>query len=462
MATMRARAGGTLQAAMDKAGGAVKLLRSGALGPYVFPVIPPEFTNWRDEMKAWKNQVALLELSYHMCELHLRGPQAADLLSALAVNKLANFPVKSAKQLVLAGHDGHFIADAIVIREEEQFYRIVGAPFASDWVQYHVELGKYDVRAVRDDSFSVRQGKRDVYRFQIQGKNALELMRRVTGDTLPDIKFFHVGEIEVAGRKVRALRHGMAGEAGFELYGPWDDQEIIRGAIVEAGADLGLRRVGAFAYPVSGTESGWLAMPLPAIYQGEEMRPYREWLTNHHLETIASLGGSFVSDDITDYYVDPIELGYGGLIDWNRNFLGRAALEKRKAEQRRVKRTLVWNEQDTLKIMRDSVFPHCATPPRFINMPSPMYATFSADAVLKGGKRIGSGTWPAYSANAAAFLSLALVDVDHAEPGTEVTLLWGEPNSMRSTVEQHEVREIRATVAPAPYFDKVIKTGTQT
>jgi glycine cleavage system aminomethyltransferase T len=192
------------------------------------------------------------------------------------------------------------------------------------------------------------------------------------------------------------------------------------------------------------------------------MRPYREWLTNHHLEAFASLGGSFVSDDIIDYYVDPIELGYGGLIDWNRNFLGRAALEKRNAERRRVKRTLVWNEQDTLEIVRDSVFPHGVTPPRFINMPSAMYATFSADAVLKDGKPVGSATWPAYSANAAAFLSLALVDVDHAEPGTEVTLLWGEPSSMRSTVEQHEVREIRATVAPAPYFDKVIKTGTST
>jgi vanillate/3-O-methylgallate O-demethylase len=438
MTTAQTNLAGTLQAAMDRAGGAVKLLRSGALGPYVFPVIPPEFSNWRDETRAWKHQVALLELSYHMCELHLRGPQVLQLLSHLAVNKFADFPVRRAKQLVLADHDGYFIADAIVVREDEQFYRIVGAPFASDWVQYNVELGTYDVQCTRNDSYSVRQGKRDVYRMQIQGKNeiALELMRRLTNGSLPEIKFFHVGEIEIAGRKVRALRHGM-----------------------QMGADLGLRKVGALAYPISGTESAWLAMPLPAIYHGKQLRPYREWLTAHHLETIGSLGGSFVSENIVDYYVDPIELGYSGLVDWNRNFLGRDALEKRKANQRRVKRTLVWNEQDTLQGMRDSMFPHGTTPPRFINLPSPMYATFLADAVLKNGKLIGTATWPAYSANADSILSLALLDIEDAAPGTEVTFLWGEPSSKRWTVEQHQVREVRATVANAPYFEKVIKTG---
>lgn len=449
----------TLQQMIDAAGSPVALLRGGHLGAYVFPGIPAEFTNWRDEMLAWKNHVALLEQSYHMCELHLRGPQALELLSDLAVNKFATFPIKRGKQLVLAGHDGNYLADAIVVHEEGDFYRVVGAPFASDWIQYNASLGKHDVRVTRDDSYSVRQGKRDVYRVQIQGKNALELMQRLTHGTLPDIKFFHVGEIKIAGRTVRALRHGMAGEVGFELYGPWDEQGAVRAAIAEAGAGLGLRNIGGHAYVVSGTESGWLAMPIPAIYHGEEMRPYRDWLTDHHLEALASLGGSFVSDDITDYYVDPIELGYGNLVDWERDFVGRSGLEKKKAEPRRVKRTLVWNEKDVADVMQASLFPHNTTPPLRISLPSPMHATFLADTVLKDGKQIGIATWPAYSANAEALMSLALIGLDHAELGTEVTLLWGEPNSRRASIEQHEVREIRATVATAPYFDKVIKSG---
>lgn len=452
----------TLQQQMDAAGGAVKLLRNAPLGRYVFPGIPAEFSNWREEIRAWKNHAALLEQSYHMGELHLRGPQAIDLLSSLAVNKLANFPARRAKQLVLAGPDGYYLADAILFHEEEDFYRIVGAPFASDWVEYNAELGKFDVSVVRDDSWSVRQRDRSVYRFQVQGRNAMELMRRVAGASLPEIRFFHIGELTIADKTVRALRHGMAGEAGFELYGPWADQHAVRDAIVEAGAEFGIRKIGADAYSVSGVESGWMPMPLPAIYHSAEMRPYREWLTTNNLETIGSLGGSFVSDDVTDYYVDPIELGYGNIVDWERDFLGRDALERRKADQRRVKRTLRWNDDDVMAVIRDALFPRDgAAAAQYIATPSPMYATFESDAVMQAGALIGISQWSAFSANVGGYISLALLDLDHAEPGTEVTLLWGEPDSRRPSVSAHEVREIRATVAPAPYFEKVIKTGAQ-
>lgn len=451
----------SLQQLIDRAGGPVNLLRSAPLGRYVFPVIPPEFTNWRDEVRAWKNGVALLEQSYHMCELHLRGRQVKELLARVAVNKLDNFEVRRAKQLVLAGHDGHYIADAIIFREEEDFYRIVGAPFASDWVQYNASLGEFDVRVGRDDPLSIRKGDRDIYRFQVQGPLALELISRVTGGNVPEPKFFRIGETKIAGKTVRALRHGMAGTPGFELYGPWADQYVVRDALVAAGADLGLRKVGADAYSVTALESGWMPMPLPAIYHGDDMRPYREWLTSNHLEAVGSLGGSFVSDDITEYYADPIELDYGKIVDWDREFIGRDALARRKATRRRAKRTLVWNREDVLEVMRDSLFPGGQLPAKYIATPSPMYATFEADSVMKDGKLVGLSQWSAYSPNAENYLSHVLVDLDAAEPGTEVTLLWGEPNSRRISVEANALREIRATIAPAPYFEKVIATGAQ-
>jgi glycine cleavage system aminomethyltransferase T len=88
-----------------------------------------------------------------------------------------------------------------------------------------------------------------------------------------------------------------------------------------------------------------------------------------------------------------------------------------------------------------------------------MYATWVNDSILKNGKHVGLATWPAYTANAQAMTSLAVIDLDHAEVGTEVTFLWGEPGSTRASVEAHEVREVRATVAQAPYFEKLIKTG---
>ncbi|WP_208760154.1 aminomethyltransferase family protein [Mesorhizobium tianshanense] len=380
-------------------------------------------------------------------------------LSEVAVNKFDPFPVLRAKQLVLAGHDGYYIADAIIFREAEDFFRIVGAPFASDWVLYNAEKSNYDVEAKKDDNFSIRSGTREVFRVQIQGPNALALMREVTGGSLPEIKFFNIGEFKIAGKPVRALRHGMAGEPGFEIYGAWDDQQAVREALEKASEKHGLRKIGALAYSTTAQESGWVPMPLPAIYHGDDMKPYREWLNSYFLESVASLGGSFVSDDITDYYVDPIELGYRNVIDFGRDFIGRDTLLEKANNQRRTKVTLVWNDEDAAAVMRDSIFPANGTPAKFLNMPIPMYATFQVDAVMRKGKVAGISTWPSFTANANRFISLGLVDLEHAQPETEVTLLWGEPESRRNTVEKHQVRQIRAKVAPAPYFDKVIKTG---
>ena len=59
-----------------------------------------------------------------------------------------------------------------------------------------------------------------------------------------------------------------------------------------------------------------------------------------------------------------------------------------------------------------------------------------------------------YSANEATALSLAVVDPD-VEIGTEVTVLWGEPNggTRKTTVERHKQLEIRAVVSPVPYSE---------
>src|SRR3546814_5466109 len=57
---------------------------------------------------------------------------------------------------------------------------------------------------------------------------------------------------------VRALRHGMAGTPGFEMFGPWADGEAVMDALMEAGAKYDIRKVGSLAYPTSAIESGWM------------------------------------------------------------------------------------------------------------------------------------------------------------------------------------------------------------
>ncbi len=446
----------TLQEALDAAGGPIELLRSSPMGTTVFPGIPPEFTNWRDEQRAWKHSVALLEQSYHMTEVHVRGRDALAFMAGLMTNRADNFPVMRAKQIVMCGPDGRMISDAVLFREEADFMRVVGPPTAANWVEYNATKTGLDVTVTRDENFIRPRARRDIYRFQLQGPNALALMQDVTEGTLPDIKFFHMGAFKIAGRDVRAVRHGMAGTPGFELYGPWDDQQAVREAVERIGARYDLRKAGSVTYGTAAQESGWMPRPLPAIYEGEAMAGYRAWIPAQSFEAAGSLGGSFVSDRIEDYYVEPYEVGYGNLVSFEHDFIGRAALEAGKKNQKRRKMTLIWNNDDVFRTIRDSLR-NDGPRSKFIALPVPMYSSFQADQVLVGGRPAGVSNWMSFSANAGAILSTALMDLEHAEVGKEVTLLWGEPDSRRRTVEAHELTEIRATVAPVPYYDKTIK-----
>ena len=279
-------------------------------------------------------------------------------------------------------------------------------------------------------------------------------MEKVTGGPVPDIKFFNMGTFTIAGRQVRALRHGMAGQPGWELFGPWEQGDEIRAAIVVAGRDFGLRQVGSRAYATNTLESGWIPSPLPAVYAGDKMKPYRQWLPAQGYEATGSLGGSYYSSNITDYYLTPYDLGYGPIVKFDHDFIGREALEKMAANTRRRKVTLAWNGEDVARAFK-ALFTNERDAPKYIDLPLSNYSSWPYDKVLKDGTIVGVSTFSGYSYNERSMLSLAMVDLAHAEPGTEVTLVWGEEGggSSKPVVERHVQTTIRATVGPVPYSE---------
>jgi glycine cleavage system aminomethyltransferase T len=441
----------SLEQVLQTVGSPVELLRNSQIGPYAFPVVRAEFTNWRDEQRAWRETCALFDQSHHMTDLYIKGPDALRLLSALGVNSFKNFKVDQAKQFVACNHDGYVIGDAILFYLAENEFNLVGRPPAANWVQYNLETGGYAATVERDERSAVNQGRRKTFRYQVQGPHALKVMEKVTRKPAPDIRFFNMDTFQIAGCDVRALRHGMVGQPGWELFGPWERGEAVRDAIVEAGREYGIRQVGARTYPTSCLESGWIPSPLPAVYVGEAMKSYRQWLTSKSYESMASLGGSFVSADITDYYLTPYDLGYGPFVKFDHDFVGRAALERIAANQKRKKVTLVWNGEDVERAL-GTLFRHEGEVAKYIDLPLANYSTLPYDKVVKDGKTIGISTYTGYTYNERAMVSLAMVDVAHGETGTEVAVVWGEENggTSKPTVERHQQVRIRATVAPAP------------
>lgn len=446
----------SLQNLLDQNGNIVPILRNAKVGMYVYPVLATEFSNWRDEMVAWRESAVLMDLTNHMDELTVQGPDAAAFLQSLAINSFANFGIDRAKHFVPVSPDGHVIGDMITYREAEDRFLLVGRAPTANWVEFNATLGKHKVTTSRNLRAPSRPDgekvSRNHYRYQVQGPKAPQVLEKLNGGPLPDIKFFRVGTINAAGRKVRALRHGMAGAPGLELSGPYEERAEIRQAILDAAREAGVdfHQVGARAYTSTTVESGWIPSPLPAIYTGEELRPYREWLTEQSYEANASIGGSFVSDDIRDYYTTPYELGYDFYINFDHDFVGRSALEKMQGQRHRKKVTLEWNPDDIMKVVR-SAFEPGETVYKWIDFPLANYASSSFDKLMKGDKMVGLSMFSAYTFNERAMLSLAIVDAD-VQVGDVLTLVWGEPqDTAKTSVERHKQTEIRVRVAPVPY-----------
>ena len=258
-----------LQEVLDRSGNIVELLRSSQIGTYIYPVVPAEFTNWRREQRAWRETAVLFDQSHHMVNLFVKGPDALKLISDTAVNSTANFPVNRAKQYVPTTPYGHVIGDGILFHEAENEFVFVGRTPAANWLQYQAGAGGYDVEVIKDDRSPSRPYghavTRRLWRFQIQGPNAWKVIEKVNRGPLEQLKFFHMSHMNVAGERVRTLRHGMAGEPGLELWGPYDSYERARDAILEAGREFGLEPCGSRAYGSNTLESGWIPSPLPAV-----------------------------------------------------------------------------------------------------------------------------------------------------------------------------------------------------
>jgi vanillate/3-O-methylgallate O-demethylase len=434
---------------MSSLGGPVQMLRNSPIGPYSFP-IAAEFTNWRDEQESWRKTAALMDQSVHMTDLYISGPDTLKLLSHVGVNSFTGYGRNQAKQLIVCNYDGYVIGDAVLFGLEDDKVSVVGRPPTCNWIEYQAQNGKFNVTVQRDERALDNSRPRLTYRYQVQGPAAWKVLEKCNGKPIPEVKFFRMTEITIAGHRVRALRHGFAGAPGLELWGPVNEGPAVRAALMEAGEEFGLRAIGARAYGTVAMESGWLPSPLPAIYSGEQMKPYREWLKATAFEATASVGGSYDPADISDYYLTPWDIDYGRLIKFDHDFIGRDALERLASQPHRKKVTLVWEPDDVIK-----AFATLFTDERmkYLDMPGSQYTTHPYDSIHKDGKLAGISTYAVYSSNARRWISLAMVDEAQAATGTPVSVTWGEPHggTRKSTVEKHIQTQIRATVAPSPY-----------
>lgn len=448
----------SVQRLLDRHENPVRALRTVPLGrPWLETRNAAEYTDWKVEQESWRETAALLHQSEHMADLFVQGPDALRLFRDLSIMAYPKFRPGQAKQFIATSPDGFMIGDGILVYLEEDSFDLIGDATLALWVQFHIETGGYDVEYSVDHPnhwfipLRSRETPPVLYRYEVQGPNAVKVIEAATGAPVPEVRLFNLTEFTIAGRSVRAIRHGMAGQPGFEFFGPYADAEIVREALLEAGEPFGLTPVGYLAYMTTNLESGWFVVGLPAIFSGESTRAFREWLPT---SALASITGSAASEDIEDYYFTPYDLGYGPFISKDHEFIGRAALERLADRPIKAKVTLIWNEDDFGKLYTELVQPEHGLPPQFRPLSDMSFTTNPFDSVQIDGRTIGYATQSGYISADRRFVSLAAIDAAFATPGTEVTILWGDnPDIPHPEIAPHRQVSVRATVAPTPFSD---------
>ncbi len=448
--------GESLEGKLRRVGNPAKMLRNAAGGRFKSPY-PDQYTSWQDEQQGWTTTATLFDQSHHMTDVYFEGPDVRRLLSDTSTNSFRGYGRDRAKHLVVCAPDGNMIGTSVLFGLEEDQASLVGPVAAANWVAYQSEIGGYDVQVTVDERTRDRAGfPRRLFRFEIEGPAAMSILERVNNGPLESVPFFCMTHFDIAGVQVRALSHTMAGmpgaeSMGMEIWGPVEQGMKVWDALLDAGADFGLVRGGMLAYYTGSIESGYAAQPTPAIYSGDDMRAYREWLPGNGYEGGLSVGGSYASDDVRDFYVTPWDFGYGHLVRFDHDFIGREALAASAEHPHRKKVWLSWNDDDVAGIYASSLFDG-GRRAKYLDTPLARYARVMLDQVLVDGEPVGVSTLTGYTVNVGHWCSVAFVDEECVVDGTEVEVIWGEENggTAKPNVERHAQTKVRAIVSSRP------------
>jgi len=326
---------------------------------------------------------------------------------------------------VMCDDDGLIVAHGIVERQaEDHFESFAGGP-----------PGRVAPSNVPD---GVTIEHLDHYLFQIAGPTSLEVLERVTGQSLRDVGFLRFRPTTVHGIPTEIGRIGMTGNLAYELHGPMADAAAVYDAVYQAGQDLGLQRLGWGTYLVNHVEGGF---------------PQQTWTfatafdPDLHPEIAGfwrNVSGSVDPADRRARTRTPVEVRWQNMARFDHDFPGRAALEAEMADPVRTTVTLRWNQEDVLDTYASLFRP--GQPYRPIDFPyAPQrWPMAHADHVLVDGQPVGWSSGTAYSSRFREVISMGCLELAATELGTPVTVLWGDHGG--------PLKEIRATVERFPYL----------
>ena len=195
----------------------------------------------RDECLAVRERVGILDLS-GFAKYDVTGPDAEKLLDRLCANRLPK-PGRVALTHLLS-ENGRIGGEATVTRLGDESFYVLSAAGAELRDLDHLQQGVHPGEQVRIDNVTDRRGV-----LVLAGPHARDVLARVTDAALDNQAFPWLSgmEIGIADVPVRALRVNYVGELGWELHPLMEHMVTLHDALLEAGAEYGIRDFGLYA-----------------------------------------------------------------------------------------------------------------------------------------------------------------------------------------------------------------------
>jgi len=243
------------------------------------------------EYHSTRREVAIFDTS-HMGEFFIEGDLRESGFDRLVTQRLDDLAVGACRYGLLLDDNGHTLDDLIVYRLADKKWMVVvnGATMEKDAGQF----SRFITSKGKFTNASFATGKVDI---QGPGSRAL-LVKFIKG--FEHLAFYTFAECDVLGIKAIVSRTGYTGELGYEIYFPWERTTELWKKVLSLGA----KPAGLGSRDVLRLEMGY------------------------------SLYGHELSEQIS-----PLEAGLERFIDWNKDFIGKTALQKEKAVG--VKRSMV-------------------------------------------------------------------------------------------------------------------------
>lgn len=394
------------------------------------PMFPLEYSGWQEEELSWHDNCYIhAELNPFIFHA-VKGTDFLEFMEEASISTYKKFPVGKARHAIFCNEQGKIVLDGILVRRSEDEFLCM----------HLLDPGVLNEQMGNKYSFTSKDVSNELFFYQLCGPKSLEIIEAATETDMHDVEFMYTKDAKIAGKDIFILRTCMAGTLGYEIHGKAEDAVEVYKKVMEVGAKYNIHPIGRHAYRNTHTEG--------SIAQGGIHFAF----ANPNAQSHAT--GSFGAD-CPYQYASPFDVGWGNLVNFNHDFIGKAALQAEAAGPHNTLVHLIWDKDDILKVIATYFEEDSCDIMDMVEDFDYVHSNRDVhlDAVYDGDKLIGAASGRMLSPKNKEMMSLCVIKEEYAVEGKEVEVLWGTPGTRQM--------RIKAKVMLAPYV-KVCRNDSMT